>query len=413
MLQPWLVSAGEAVLSKEEAISLAFKEEAFREAFQEAQMGVLSLRPEDTGGLPDILSHVHPYLDYRVVYDDNVWLVKDNVQSDMYFGFTPGVKLTLGNFEESYSSRLQQGLEVDIGADIVHSLYRSVDLNRESPYLGLNYSLGSGKSRVNIGNLFKRGYELQSELSVDARGLARYHSNDTDLSWEYSFNRFGVGLGYNRRAFNYFGDYKLRNSFSDSMGILTGFFNATPKTRLFVEYDYGKYDYTKYHSNIDNYHYNKFWIGGEGNFTKKLSGLAKIGFQNTKFTKGTKENTATIDTGLTFRQSPKNTFYVDLFYGDLTTDYADEGIDQRTSMHLGFSHNFNSKLNMRANAYFDKDDYDSNRKDDTYRYSLSFRYAFRKWMNVVLEYVFRNRTSNVDTAGYKSNKYSLKAELEF
>lgn len=399
--------------SKEEALVLAFKEEAIRGAFQEAEISALSQNAEESREFPNLLSYLHPYFNAGVIYNDNIWDVHDNVQSDLYLDVTPGVKFTFGDFEEAYTDKLQQSLDLDLGARIVHSFLRDVDLNREAPFVGLNYQLEGGRNKIRLGNYFKKGYELQSQLAADLRGLAGYVAMDSDIGWEYSFNRLGLGLGYKRTAYNYYKDFKASNTFENNMGIITGFFRITPKTRVFLEYNYGQYDYTKSSTSAKDYNYNKFWVGGHGNFTKKLSGLAKIGYQNTEYFIGTVKNTMTIDSMLTYKQSLKNTFFLNFFCGDLTTGYSDQGLDHKTSLTLGFLHNFNRRLGLKGDFSLVKDNYETGRDDNAYLYSLSFDYAFRKWMKISLGYAYIDRISTDVTASYKSNKFSLMTKVEF
>lgn len=410
------VSAEQADYQKEEAVVLAFKEEAMREAFQEIEMRSLLDIAEKDGekSSSDLSFEAHSYLDTSIIYSDNVWHVADNVKNDLWLYLNPEVRLTLGNFLELYMNKLQQELELDLGAQITHSFLRSVDLSREAPYGRLKYGLVGGRNKLNLSHYFIRGYELTSDLAADVEGLTGYQGSETRLNWEYSFNRFGIGLGYERRANEYAKQYKISNTFEDNVGIITAFLNLTPKTRVFLEYDFGRYEYTKALTNVSDYDYSELWVGANGKLSKKLSGLIKFGFENYKYESGTsKNNLMTIMADLEYKQSSKNILFLDLSFGSTSTGYVDLGVDEQKSVELGFLHNFNSKLSFKGDFSFVNDNYHSSQVDNTYGYSLTLNYLFQKWMKIKLGYEYQDRSSTVHTSEYKNNKYFLGTELEF
>jgi len=399
--------------TKDEAVAAAFKEEAVRQAFQEAEIKLISgTEAKSEGGVfAKLPSYLHPYLDAGINYNDNIWRVEDDVRGDLFFNFRPGLKFILGEFEEP-AEITQQQLSLDLGALIVRSLYRSVDLNREAPYFELAYNFGKGRNKINFKHNFERGYDLSSSLRVDIPGLSEYLYNGTDLSWEYSFNRLGLELGYSRRSQLYYKNFKARNTYIDNMAVLTGFFKISPKTRIFAEYNYGRMEYDKAPTDKDNYDYNNFWIGARGNLTRKLTGLVKFGFQNHQYDKENR-NSAAVQTDLSYKLSPKDILLLNIGYGERDTGYVDEGNDKYFQAKLGIGHAFTSRLSLYGAASYVKDDYDSGRHDDTYHCSLKLDYAFREWMKIGLGYDYRYRLSNKRRADYRSNGYFLRTEVAF
>ncbi len=410
------VFAEQSTYKKDKALNLAFKEEAMREAFQEEEMKALLDDVGKAGGSssPGFSFEPLSYLKTDIIYSDNVWNVADNVKSDLWLYLNPGVKLTLGNLVELYANRFRQKLELDLGAEITHSFYRAVSLNRESPYGRLTYGLDGGKNKLMFSNYFIKGYNLASGLVNDTEGLIGFQGNTTELNWEYNFNRLGLGLGYGRKAYEYFKEYKISNTYEDSVGIITGFLNITPKTRVFLEYNYGRYEYTKVSTDINNYDYSIFWVGANGKLTKKLFGLAKFGYQNYEYAGGiSKDGMMTVKADLEYRQSPKSTFLLNLSIGDTSTGYTDLGIDRQYSAKLGFLRDLNRKLILKGNLSFINDNYKDGQVDNTYGYSLSLNYLFQKWMKIKLGYEYQDKSSTNRTAKYKYNKYFFGTELAF
>jgi hypothetical protein len=413
-----LFALGQDAYDKDEAIFSAFREEAMQESLQAVEMDALlnDMEKSDIGGEPfsGFSFERQFYLGSDIIYSDNVWNVADEVKSDLWLSLKPGLKLALGNILDLAANKFRQKLELDIGADITHSFYRSVALNRESPYARLAYSLEGGRNKLTLSNYFIKGYDLASSLVFDTQGLIGFDGNTSVLDWEYSFNRLGLGLAYERDAKRYFKRYKASNSYEDNTGIITGFFKITPKTRVFLEYDLGRYEYTRTSADANNYDYNTLWVGANGQLTKKLFGLAKLGYENYKYDSGTtKDGMMTVKTDLEFRHSPRTTFLLNISVGETSTGYVDLGIDKQYSFKLGFLRHLNRKLELSGDLSYVNDNYKTGQVDDTYGFSLTLNYLFQKWMKLKLGYVYSDRTSTSHSAECKYNKYFFGTELAF
>lgn len=410
------IFAEQDAYNKDEAILLALKEEAMREAFQGIEMNALLDGIDNDAGRTSSSLTFNPdvYLKTDLIYNTNVWNVADNIKDDLWLSLNPGVKLALSNLVELYANKLRQKLELDLGAEITHSFYRSVALNRESPYAKITYDLEGGRNKLKLNSYFVKGYDLISGLVSGTQGLTGFQGNTTELNWEYSFNRLGLGLGYKGAMREYSKEYKISNSFADNKGIITGFLNLTPKTRVFLEYDLGRYEYTKSPTNTGNYDYNTLWVGANGKLSNKLFGLAKFGYNNYEYDGGiSKDGMMTVKADLEYRQSSKSTFFLNLSIGDTSTGYADLGIDRQYSVALSFLRDINRKLSFKGDLSFTNDSYKDGQVDDTFGYSLSLNYLFQKWMKMKLGYEYRDKSSTNRTAEYKYNKYFLGAELAF
>jgi len=276
------------------------------------------------------------------------------------------------------------------------------------------YTLDGGKNKLMLSNAFIKNYDLSSDLVSDTEGLIGFYGNTTSLSWEHSFNRLGFSLGYERIAREYAKEFKISNSYEDNVGIITGFVNVTPKTRVFIEYNLGRYEYTKALTSEENYDYSMLWVGANGRLTKKIFGLAKIGFQNYEYFNGiSKDGMLTVQANLEYRQSLRNTFLLNLSVGDTSTGYVDYGMDRQYSAELNFIRELNRKLLFKGALLYIKDDYDSGQVDNTFGYSLNLEYLLRKQIKMKLGYEYRDRSSTNHNSEYKYNRYLFGAELAF
>lgn len=411
-----LAFADEAVDMKDNAENQALQEEAMRQAFQDAAINDFSDKSETSLFNNKFLSRLHPYLGVNLIYSDNVYETNSNIQSDLYTEINPGIKLILGNSKGGFETQnINQNLVLDLGVDINHSFYRSAALNFEAPYAGLAYALESRNNLVSLKQLFRSDYELVSNISAGANGITHYQSNITSLLWEHRFNTLGVGLGYDRTSKDYYGIYKQTNTYVDNMGSVTGFWALTHKTRIFMEYDFGFYDYPRAVNSNDNFNYYQIWAGARGELTNKIKGLVKIGSESREYKTSPKTSMErmAVEVDLNYKQSPKNSFLLSLYRGLLNTDYVSQGADDGYGFSLGFAHNFSSKLSFNASVGYEEDEYQSGTITKTTLASLGLRYAFRKWVKMELKYDFNNRAANNEINEFKVNRYSLLAKMEF
>lgn len=399
------------IVSKDMAISTAFREEAMREAFQEAQ--IRNMEDAISGG-PSILERIHPYVSLNTSYDDNFFLVNSNIDRDVILRVKPGVKLLLGAIETTSRAQVSsQSLKIDTGA-LFANYMRHKKFNKQKPYASINYNLGRRNHRLELNYYYKASYEPASDLVVNEGKFADYNFNEMQGSWEVVHKKLGLGLDYDVQLKDYRKDFKLNSSEQDVASV-TAFYQAFPKTRFFFEYDYGIYEYTKTPIKGNNSTFNTYWLGARGVLSKKTTGILKFGSQQRRYNNKTLNiDGITIQMDVSYDYSPKTKFLLGVSKGPRQGTYLADGNEKSFSYYLSCLYNFNKKFNVTLSPwYFEEDQYSSGRKDDNYRYSFSLNYLFSKWMKFSLTCMHFERRSNQLNAGYKNNTVSLVSEANF
>lgn len=354
-------------------------------------------------------TRLHPYVSLETTYTDNLFLSETGIKGDVINVISPGLKFILG---EQVPGKDNDRLELDMGVAANVFSYNP-RLNRQQPYGRLSAQVGRGNNKFILDSSFRKDYAVNSSLTTGSSGLTNYTLNDTNVIWGYEKKRFGFDLGYNRTAYLYAGRYKASNSYTDQTYMLTGFFQYFPKTRLLVEYDYGRVDYTKTASTTNDNRYHRLWVGVKGNITKKTSGLVKYGYEARDY-KGKKDKDGdTVKVELEHKYSRRTSLLFSVTRGlkEATTisDTFDEGLD--SSLRLIYV--FNRRLSMTSGFSYINDKYKSGRKDYTYSPLVYLQYNFQKWLKMRLGYKYQERDSNQVDNSYKNHVYSLETGVIF
>lgn len=399
------------IVSKDMAISSAFREEAMREAFQEAQIRNME---EAISGGTSILDRIHPYVSLNTAYDDNFFLINSNIDRDVILRVRPGVKLLLGSVETTSQAQTpSQTFKADMGA-LFTNYMRHKSFNRQKPYASLIYNLGRRNHKLELDYYYRADYEPAANLVVNEGKFSDYNSNRFIGSWEVVHKRAGLGLDYDVQFRDYRKDFKP-NSFEQKIATATAFFQAFPKTRFFFEYDYGIYNYMKNPVKDNNSSFNNYWLGAKGVLSKKTTGILKFGSQQRRYkNKALNLDGITVQMDVSYEYSPKTKLLLGVSQGPRQGNYIADGNEKSFSYYLSCLYSFNKKLNLVISPWsFEEDKYSSGRKDDSYNYSLGLNYLFRKWMKFSLACSHFERRSNLLNAGYKDNVISFVSEANF
>lgn len=400
------------------------REQAMRDAFQEAQMNYV--RDEIVSGERMLrpVFEVQPYFDVGLKYDDNIFLSNTDLQEDFIKTLSAGFNVTIGGaFEENMFADLQfvPALRFNLGTQIVDYTHHK-ELNIKPfanfngnfvPNVHLEYNLGKRKNKLNLAYTLQPGYVSVSSFQIGGVGQVNYFSDQFTADWEQTFRRLGYHIGLRRTTTNYQSTYSSNNS-EDDMGTLTAFFQATPKTRFFTELDYGITKYVDANTDSNNSNNTQVWVGTSGRLAPKVIGSAKIGFVRREYENGKNDSGLAENINLTYRNSPKLSFTFRALNEANQGNYFSEGFAKTFKISLGAKYNFNSRFSTSLKIVeFEHSKYEGGLVYDSYSPSIGFQYMFQRWINLKFEISHKERHANLQEASYKGNAYNLTASANF
>lgn len=385
------------------------------ESLQKAESSALEKR--SPGIWNTIATSTHPFVDYTIAYNDNVYQVSQKPNYDMISTLTPSIKFMLGPGKPPNFTTKKPHLLVDVGVDLIR--YAVTEHKRNNPYANVSAQIGEGDQKLLIDYSFKENTGVSSTISTTSPpGLMDYKSFDSDITYEATFNHLGFDLGYTRNVRDYEGSqFKSGNTYLDEYVSLTGYVipMEMPKTRFLMEFDYGRHNYYKSGTNANNSWYGKVWVGAKERITKKVSGLIKFGYQKRDYEVINDKDSFVTNINLEYKQSPVNSYLLDVVTGGKDSDYRDQQYSNGFTVKLDFRHYFGADRKLRFNfgPNFDRNNYLSGAKDRTFGITTGLRCDFRKWFNMYLQYSFAAKDSSTGGGGYNNNIGSLKTEIIF
>lgn len=391
---------------REQEIILAFKEAAILQAAQNAPV------TRDEGGGYLLPRFIHPYLKWSGEYNDNIFLIHENVQKDIVNKFSPGVVVSFT--ELNPSAQRDNRVLLDLGVNLDY--YSRYDhLNGEYPYGKLLVDLGGKRNKLHLSQAYEKNYALNSSLVSGSSGISNFHKSDTRFGWESAFNRFGFNVEGARWYQEYMKDeFKSQSTYEEQMYAGSVFLQAFPKTRFFLGYNFGWIDYPKRTFKGLNNHYERVWLGVRGMISRKISGLIKIGTESRNYKDDVdSQNDIAYSIDLNYKATRKTLWKLQFSKGNKDPSYVKESFDKGIDTAIGFSYRFNNHLSWSANGSFSKDRYASSRKDNSHSLSHRLDYTYSKWLRLYLGYRYRWRDSNEVTSEYVNNIGELGGALVF
>jgi hypothetical protein len=324
--------------------------------------------------------------------DDNIFLAK-NADSDLIFDIAPGVDITFGK-----NAQLKGNL----------TLVDTWSNYSDNSKLNTNLFAGAFNSNYDDGKLklgFTASYTELNQNSVDIRGLTRRDVFNVGGNTEVEVSqitKIGAGVTFNHE------NYKRRGyTDSDSLEVpLNFYYKWTEKTDLSVGYRYRDYRVDLGSDSTDHF----FNVGARGEFSPLLKGEFQVGLNQRKLDRGGDDTMFGMNGKFTYEISPKTSLSANIS-NDFGT--SPQGLQQQ-NFTLGGSINtklseewsMNFGLNYRAIDY-------GTRTDDFLEGTISGSYTISSNVKIIGGYTYRNYSSDIATAEFKNNVFSVAANFRY
>ncbi|GAB1623939.1 exopolysaccharide biosynthesis beta-barrel protein VpsM [Agarivorans albus] len=282
----------------------------------------------------------------------------------------------------------------------------------------------SARQRAKLRYDFRRDHDQRGEGISSGVGGVIDEPVQYNLHWLHGLYGFGarsataqIELEANARQLDYqnFRDvtqYRDRNAFDGSARF---FYRVSSATRLLAELKAGKSDYKTIEPNTPSRDFNDLlgFIGGDWAITGKTKGRAKIGWQQRDFKEGEREKFSDLSWSLAADWSPRtySTFSVE---GGRQAKAPEQGGDviDNTNITLDWEHYWQERLATTFTVGYDNNDYVGvERQDKIYEGRVGVSYQFRRWLEISLWQLWRDKDSTLQAVTYDKQVTSLKLRL--
>ncbi len=382
--------------------------------------------------------YVHPFLSIGGYHTDNLFRTSDNEESDWVAVFTPGIWFSLpASQQKLLEINLLNTAPGGLGIDRFrteaerrfqgYALYRA-DIREHDRFTEENRVDHRAEGFFKISLRGGLSLELVDvyEVNSDPYGAPGTPEREFD---KYNANLFNAILAYQvapklmLRA-NY-GNYNLdydaeRNDYrdrTDDTYSAYAFYQATPKTAVFVQLDYTTIEYDKnVYDDSDNLSY---FLGVEYKATAKTMALVKIGYGEKSYDEDSNNDRDDFlaEGRIDYAFTPKTSVYFKGIRRVLESNETGANNMLSTRGQIGYRQRILAKLRIEAGVFHTLNEYDGattigtqteEREDKEFGGVFALGYSPVRWSTLTLGYEYRERNSNFDTEDYQDNTVFLR-----
>lgn len=360
-----------------------------------------------------IFRKVHPYMNSEMRYDSNIYLTQTSKKDDFVNTSSAGTKLIFGKpGKDSTMVQFDGGMESDY--------YFYSGFNRQHPFAAVDAIAGVGDYKFTFSERYREGFTPTSNLSTNIEGFTDFSANSISASADAKLNRIGLNITYRRDTCDFEDPFKQSNTIDDNGVNFIGFYKPPffKKSNLLAEYEYGKVAYTKAANSDNNYYYNLIWVGVVGNITKKISGVAKAGYEYIDYPHPDHKDHTTfpaIKVELKYKHSSRTELALRLSrLGTRSSNFA-YGTSNGNYASISLTHYFGRKLSAEISGYIlDQEYLDPKYFNTGYGGYARLTYHYAKWIRMYLEYRRDYlETRGSQNGGYIDNMYTLRTDITF
>lgn len=338
----------------------------------------------------------------QIQSDDNIYAKSTAEVSDTIYSFTPGVDLVFGKgavnkgnvyYREEfrrYADNNQQDTELsNVGATSSYNNgVTKFDLNA-------SYAQVAQNDRTTVGTGAPADVIVRRDLT-DVGAKAEFGISEKTM--------VGVGLAYAKT------DYAPASYTDSDIWSLPVdvYYKATAKLDWSLGYRYRTTDLSGTSLDSDDHFFN---LGARGEFSPKLTGQIRMGYNRRSFDGGGKEDQFGFNGDIAYAYSDKTDlrFLVGNDFGSSGTGDSTENFN----LGLNVSNRFTEQWSINAGLTYRKTDYPT-RTDDFMEAQVGVSYVYNAYINFVASVAVRDNSSdNLATAEFSQNVFSIGANVRY
>lgn len=346
-----------------------------------------------------------------VRFDDNIFLTATNETSDTIASFTPGFELVFGKGSATKGNVYYR-----------EEFQRYSDTSRQNTSLsslGFNSNYDNGKTKMGLAASFAQIAANEPGLTAAAGTITRREVTGLKANTEFAFSEktsFGAGIAYDKTDYS---PVTFTDSSAWSLPVDV-YYEMTPKLDMSVGYRYRDTTLSGSASDTKEHFLN---VGARGEFTPKLTGQIRVGYNKRSFDRGSDQTGFGADGALSYAASQKTTLQF-----TVSNDFSNSATGQSTkvfSRGISARSLINEQWSFGANLNFRSIDYDARaanvsagitkldaRSEDYFEGGLNVSYAYSTYLNFGATYSYKNNDSTA-AGDFKNSVFTFGANVRY
>lgn len=330
--------------------------------------------------------------------DDNIYLNPAGRDlDDTVWTVTPGIDLVFGKGAATQGNFYYR-------EDIVrYSDHGNQDTNLSN--VGLNSRYDDGKSKFDLAASYAQVAQNDNNVNLAGalvdRDVVHFHAKPEFGATEKTSVALGIVYDkttYGPAAFSDLATWALP---------LDVYFEYSPKLQVSLGYRYRDNQLTGGGVDSKDHFFN---IGARGEFTPKLSGQVRVGYNSRDLDIGGDDSGLGLDASLTYKYSDKTSLSL-----TASNDFNNSGVGDQTKV-LRWGITGTSKLTEQwsVNGGFSYSNTDYPARTDTYiEGNVGATYVYNQTLNFTAGYTYRENFGGKGGADFKNNVFSIGANVRY
>jgi hypothetical protein len=330
-------------------------------------------------------------------FDDNIYLDGTNERDDTIISFTPGAEVVFG-----------QGSATK-GKIYLREEFRKYSDNSnqddELVSVGVNSLYDGGKSKFDFAASFAQVAQNDNDRRVTGDIVRRDVTHIHALP-EFGFSEkssLAIGARYDRTAYDTTG-YADLSVWELPLDL---YYQTTEKLAWSVGYRYRSSDLSGAGTDSTDNFLN---IGARGEFTPKLTGQVRVGFNQRDLDRGGDSNDIGVDARVTYAASEKSN-YTFTIGNDFGSSGQGESLEKFT---LGFiaSNKLDEQWALNTNLTYTSTDYPA-RSEDYFDGQFGISYTYNQNVNFDASLTYRDNSSSRGGGDFTNTIWSFGASVRY
>ncbi len=330
-------------------------------------------------------------------FDDNIYLDTRNERDDTIISFTPGAEVLFGQ-----------------GSATKGKVYAQVEMRKYSDNsnqddelfsVGFNSLYDGGKSKFDLAASFaevaQNDNDRRASGDIVRRDVTHIHAlPEFGFSEKFSL---GVGARYDRTAYDATG-YVDQSVWELPIDL---YYQASEKLAWSFGYRFRSTDLGTGGVDSDD---SFISIGARGEFTPKLTGQVRVGYNQRDLDNGRDSDDIGIDARVTFAASEKSNYTF-----SVSNDFGSSGTGESTEKFtLGFmaSNKLSEQWALNTNLSYMSTDYPT-RSEDYFDGSFAVIYTYNQNVNFNASLTYRDNSSSAVTGDFTNTIWSFGANVRY
>ncbi len=357
-----------------------------------------------SGTLNDLMRQAHPYVLTETIFDSNVDQ-KHSPKSGVTKTLTPGFKV---NYFTPNSST-----NVDVNIENHYDVRRHLNDLQTLTMSGVD-SMLVGRYSLSLADEVSTNRVSTQFMGVADKAFQRSWINTFNGGLSRSFHRLGLDFLYTRKDTVY-GELMNDADLAEETWTFGTQYRIATKTRLNVDYTHGRSKL--YHAHEASKNTDDINLTLAGVFSSKVSGLLRFDQLLTDSKLADDSRNTSYGTQIAYRMNERSNISLDYTYaiiGDqLPALETNESLfklstNRRLAINpkINVSYSFTKDLTTYPKTTFYK------HKKNVTGHSLGLTYAFRRWLDLSLDYAFSKNAFNYQES-YIDHAVTFKTEARF